>query len=46
MRLVCFADSARGIYEGDLPDPRVAWPKVTGSEGKIALGEDGKIRLK
>ena len=45
MGLVCFAGGARGIYEGDLPDPRVAWPEVTGSEGKIALGEEGKIRL-
>ena len=43
--MVCFAGGARGIYEGDLPDPRVAWPEVTGSEGKIVLGEEGKIRL-
>ncbi len=44
MGLVCFEGGCRGIYEGDLPDPRVSWPDITGSEGKIKTGktEDGK----
>jgi predicted dehydrogenase len=45
MGLVCFEGGARGVYEGDLPDPRIAMPEVTGTEGKIALGEEGKVLL-
>ncbi|NKB69553.1 MAG: hypothetical protein GKR89_20985 [Candidatus Latescibacteria bacterium] len=45
MGLVCFAGGARGLYEGDLPEPKVTMPEITGSEGKIALGEGGKILL-
>ena len=45
MGLVCFAGGARGLYEGDLPDPRITMPEITGTEGKIALGEGGKVLL-
>jgi predicted dehydrogenase len=45
MGLVCFAGGTRGIYEGDLPDPRITLPEVTGTAGKIALGEEGKVLL-
>ncbi len=45
MGLVCFAGGVRGIYEGDLPDPRISMPEVTGTKGKIALGKEGKVLL-
>ena len=45
MGLVCFEGGTRGIYEGNLSDSRIAMPEVTGSEGKIALGEGGKLLL-
>ena len=45
MGLVCFEGGARGIYEGDLPEPRSPMPEITGTEGKIALGEEGKLLL-
>ena len=33
MGLVCFEGGARGIYEGDLPEPNVSMPKIAGTEG-------------
>jgi predicted dehydrogenase len=45
MGLVCFEGGARGLYEGDLPDPRITMPEITGSEGKITLGAEGKLLL-
>jgi predicted dehydrogenase len=45
MGLVCFEGGARGIYEGDLPEPRVTFPRVTGTEGKIKTGEGGVVLL-
>jgi predicted dehydrogenase len=45
MGLVCFEGGTRGIYEGDLPEPRVTMPRVTGTEGKIKTGEGGSVLL-
>ena len=45
MGLVCFEGGARGIYEGDLPGPVISMPEITGTEGKIAQGEQGKLML-
>ena len=45
MGLVCFAGGARGIYEGDLPGPRTLMPEISGTEGKISLGAEGKLLL-
>ncbi len=45
MGLVCFEGGARGIYEGDLPGPVISMPEITGTEGKIARGEEGKLML-
>jgi len=45
MGLVCFEGGARGIYEGDLPEPRITMPRVTGTEGKIKTGEGGVVLL-
>ena len=45
MGLVCFAGGARGIYEGDLPGPRALMPEISGTEGKISLGAEGKLLL-
>ena len=45
MGLVCFEGGTRAIYEGDLPDPPVSMPRITGSEGQIRMGEDGVILL-
>jgi len=45
MGLVCFEGGTRGIYEGDLPEPRVAMPTVTGTEGKIKTGEGSAVLL-
>lgn len=45
MGLVCFAGGARALYEGDLSDSRPSMPEVTGTEGKVALGEGGKVLL-
>jgi len=33
------------LYEGDLPDPRITMPEITGTEGKITLGAEGKLLL-
>ena len=35
MGLVCFEGGARGIYEGDLPEPSVSMPNIAGTEGQI-----------
>ena len=45
MGLVCFEGGARGIYEGDLPGPVISMPEITGTEGKIAWGEEGNLML-
>lgn len=45
MGLICFEGGTRGIYEGDLPGPGVSLPTITGTEGKIKIGEDGIILL-
>ena len=45
MGLVCFEGGCRGIYEGDLPDPRISLPDITGSEGKIKTGDEGVVLL-
>ena len=45
MGLVCFEGGVRGVYEGDLPDPRITMPTITGAEGKIKMGEGGTILL-
>ena len=46
MGLICFEGGARGVYEGDLPGPRITLPLVTGSEGTIKAGEDGLLLLR
>ena len=45
MGLVCFEGGARGIYEGDLPEPSVSMPKIAGTEGQIRNGPDGTLLL-
>ncbi|HIE26253.1 TPA: Gfo/Idh/MocA family oxidoreductase [Candidatus Poribacteria bacterium] len=45
MGLVCFESGTRGIYEGDLPELRITMPRVTGTEGKIKVGEGGVVLL-
>ena len=45
MGLVCFEGGCRGVYEGDLPDPRIHMPDITGSEGKIKGGPEGVVLL-
>lgn len=45
MGLVCFKGGVRGVYEGDLPEPKVPLPEITGTEGKISRGEGGKVLL-
>ena len=45
MGLVCFEGGARGIYEGDLPEPSVSHPKIAGTEGQIRNGPDGTLLL-
>ena len=45
MGLVCFEGGARGIYEGDLPEPPVSMPQIAGTEGQIRNGPDGTILL-
>ena len=45
MGLVCFEGGARGIYEGDLPEPNVSMPKIAGTEGMIRNGPDGTLLL-
>ena len=45
MGLVCFEGGARGIYEGDLPEPNVSMPKIAGTEGQIRNGPDGTLLL-
>lgn len=45
MGLVCFEGGTRGIYEGDLPEPKVSMPLITGTEGKIKTGEGGIVLL-
>lgn len=45
MGLVCFEGGARAVYEGDLPDPGVAMPRIAGSEGQIRDGDNGTILL-
>ena len=43
MGLVCFEGGARGIYEGDLPEPNVSMPRIAGTEGQIRNGPDGLL---
>ncbi len=45
MGLVCFEGGTRGIYEGDLPESKVTVPLVTGTEGKIKIGEGDVVLL-
>ncbi len=45
MGLVCFEGGTRGIYEGDLPEPGISLPTITGTEGKIKTGEGGVVLL-
>jgi len=45
MGLVCFEGGTRGIYEEDLPEEKVTMPTITGTEGKIKMGEGGTILL-
>ena len=45
MGLVCFEGGARGVYEGDLPEPTVRMPRIYGAEGQITTGENGVILL-
>ncbi len=45
MGLVCFEGGARGIYEGDLPEPPVPMPRIAGTEGIIRNGPDGNLLL-
>ena len=45
MGLVCFEGGTRGIYEGDLPEPGLSMPAVTGTAGKINTGEGGAVLL-
>ncbi len=45
MGLVCFEGGCRGVYEGDLPDPRIHMPDITGSAGKIKGGPEGVVLL-
>lgn len=43
MGLVCFSSGARGIYEGDLPEPTVPMPVISGTEGQIRTENQGGI---
>ena len=44
--LVCFEGGARGLVEGDLPEPESSLPPIYGTEGCIKVGEqDGIILL-
>jgi predicted dehydrogenase len=43
MGLVCFEGGARGVYEGDLPEPGVPMAVVYGTEGQIQA-ESGGVR--
>jgi len=45
MGLVGFEGGARGLYEGDLPGPAVPIPPITGTEGRIRMGQEGKVLL-
>ena len=45
MGLVCFEGGARGVYEGDLPEPKVPMPLVIGTEGKIGIGDKKVVLL-
>ncbi len=45
MGLVCFEGGARGIYEGDLPEPPVPMPRIAGTDGIIRSGPDGSLLL-
>ena len=45
MGLVCFEGGTRGIYEEDLPEPRIRMPNVTGTEGKIKMERGGTVLL-
>ena len=40
MALICFEGGARAVYEGDLPEPAITFPTVTGTEGKIVIKGD------
>ena len=43
MGLVCFEGGTRGIYEGDLPEPKVSMPTVYGTKGQIRTDGTGVI---
>ena len=43
MGLVCFEGGTRGIYEGDLPEPKVPMPTVYGTKGQIRTDGTGVI---
>ncbi len=43
MGLVCFAGGARGVYEGDLPEPAASMPVISGTEGQIRSENQGPI---
>jgi len=45
MGLVCFENGTRGIYEQDLPEPKISMPDITGTEGKIKTGSGGIVLL-
>ncbi|MDP6746436.1 MAG: Gfo/Idh/MocA family oxidoreductase [Candidatus Poribacteria bacterium] len=43
MGLVCFEGGTRGVYEGDLPEPKVSMPTVYGTKGQIRTDGTGVI---
>ncbi|MCZ6677783.1 MAG: Gfo/Idh/MocA family oxidoreductase [Candidatus Poribacteria bacterium] len=43
MGLVCFEGGTRGVYEGDLPEPKAPMPTIYGTEGQIKVGGSGVI---
>jgi len=43
--LICFEGGARGIYEGDMPEPGVPAAIIYGTEGQIKSGEGGVLLL-
>ncbi len=43
--IICFDTGARGIYEGDMPGPKLAEHCVYGSDGTIKMQSDRTIQL-
>lgn len=43
--LVCFEGGTRGVYEEDVPGPKVSMPTITGTEGKLKTGKGGVVLI-